>query len=154
MRRSIHIEAPVEKVFGFFLDTFRDPSEFADLAPGNPRYDEVKATKDGVGSYASWHARVYGLPMHGFDVVTDVVPGRHISQRSSNPMAGTWDYGFEPEGSGTKLTMEHRAASFWSVPPMRGLLDLAVDRMNEPVMERVKATIEDRGKPAAPSRKH
>ncbi len=136
MKGSIHIEAPVETVFGFFFDSFKDPAKLADLAPGDTQYDDVKVTKEGVGTYMSWHAKIAGLPMRGFDVVTDVVPNKHISQRSSNAMVGTWDYDFEPEGSGTKLTLEHHWGSFWGIPPLSNLMDLPLERMNASFMAR------------------
>ncbi len=145
MKRSIHIEAPVESVFEFFFESLKSPAKIADLTPGHAVYDEVKATKDGVGTYYDWHATIYGLPMRGFDVVTDVVPNKHITERSSNSVVGTWDYGFEPEGSGTKLTMEHQAESFWRLPPLSGLIDLAMQRANETFMARLKQTIESQG---------
>lgn len=150
MRQNVHIEAPVEKVFDFFFEAFKDPAKYPDLSLGRATYDDVKVTEGGVGSYGSWHARIYGLPMRGFDVITDVVPNKHITERSSNSMVGRWDFDFEPEGSGTKLTMEHHAESLWSMRPMRDLLDLAVERMNDTFMARLKDTIEAQGsQPAA-----
>lgn len=142
MKRSIHIEAPVETVF----DAFKDPAKFMDLGPGDTQVDEVKITKEGVGTYMSWHAKIGGLPvMRGFDVYTDVVPNKHITERSSNPLVGTWDYDLEPEGSGTKLTMEHHPGSFWRIPPLRNLVELVVERMNDSFMPRVKDALETQG---------
>ncbi len=143
MKQIFHIEVPVETAFDFFFDSFKDPAKLTHLTPFYARYDDVKATKDGVGTYMSWHAKLGGLPvMQGFDVVTDVVPNKHITERSSNAIVGTWDYDFEPEGSGTKVTMEHRAESFWRIPPLRNLVDMATERLNASFMARVKDTIE------------
>ena len=141
MKQSIHIEAPVETVFG----SFKDPARFWDLNPFDSQLDDVKVTKEGVGTYTSWHAKIYGLPVRGFSVVTDVVPNKHITDRSSNPLVGTWDYDFEPEGSGTKLTAEHHSESFWRIPPLRNLVDLATERANASFMARVKDAIETQG---------
>lgn len=138
MKQSIHVEAPVEKVF----EAFKDPAKFQELMPMRTQIDEVKATKEGVGTYASWHAKLAGLPIRGFDVLTNVVPNEHITERSSHPLVGTWDYYFEPEGSGTKLTMEHHPESIWRFPPLRNLMDLAVGRMNASFMPRVKDALE------------
>ena len=150
MKHSIHIEAPVETVFGFFFDYYKDRAKTQKLMDDMPlpgQVDDVKATKEGVGSYMSWHMKVAGLPvLQGFTVVTDMVPAKHITERSSHAMMGRWDYDFEPEGSGTKLTMEHRPESFWRIPPLRNLNDLVTDRMNKSFMARVKDTIETQGK--------
>ncbi len=141
MKRSIHIEAPVETVFG----SFKDPAKFVDLDPGGTQVDDVKVTKEGAGTYMSWHARIAGLPIRGFEVLTEVVPNKHITSRSSFGLVGTWDYDFEPEGSGTKLTLEHRLGSFWRIPPLRNLMDLVTERLNDSYMARVKDAIETQG---------
>lgn len=143
MRRSIHIEAPVESVFDTIMDTYRDPEKYRDLSPGGDiQYDDTKATKDGVGTYMSWHAKVAGLPMRGFDVVTDVTPPSHISERSSNAIVGRWDCEIEPEGSGTKLTFEHEPDSFWRLPLLHHVVDLATDRMSDRYLSNLKQRIE------------
>ena len=138
MRSSYHIEAPVETVFDFFMD----PRKSADLDPFSTEYREVKMTEDGTGTYFSWRAKMAGVPFEGFDVYTDVVRNKHITDKSSLAMAGTWDYTFEPEGTGTKVTMEHHARSFWGLPPLSTLMDVAMGRMTESLMERVKERIE------------
>ncbi len=140
MKRSIHIEAPVETVFG----SFKDPAKFAEFDPGGTQVDEVKITEEGAGTYMSWHAKIAGLPIRGFEVLTEVVPNKHITSRSSNPVVGTWDYDFEPEGSGTKLTLEHHLESFWRLPPLRNLMDVVTGRLNDTFMARVKDAIETR----------
>ncbi len=147
MKGSFHIDAPVKTVFDFFFDSFKDPAKLADLTPMSARYDDVKATKDGVGTYMSWRTEIAGLPvMRGFDVITNVVPNKHITERSSNVMVGTWDYNFEAEGSGTKVTLEHRSGSFWGIPPLRNLVDVVTGRLSASFMARVKDTIETQGK--------
>lgn len=142
-RRSIHIEAPVETVYDSFFDSIKDPEKWRDLMEFVGAADEVKVTKEGTGTYMSWHMKIAGLPVaRGFDVLTDVVPGKHITERSSNAMVGRWEYDFEPEGSGTKLTMEHHPQSFWRIPPLRTLMDLATERMTDSFMARLKHLIE------------
>ncbi len=145
MKRSIHIEAPVETVFGSFMD----PARFWDLMPIHTHLDDVKVTKEGVGTYTSWHGKFAGMPFRGFDVYTDVVPQRHITERSSNTMAGTWNYDFEREGSGTKLTMEHHPESFWRAPLLSNVMEMVTERMTDTVMARLKDAIETQGTKSA-----
>ncbi len=142
MKRSIHIEAPVQRVFDFVMDPAHHD---LDLEPFGSQVDDVKVTKEGVGTYYSWHGKIAGLPIRGFDVLTDVVPQRHITDRSSIPLAGTWDYDFEPEGSGTKLTMEHHPGLLWRIPPLRNLMDLFTGRVKDLYLARVKDAIETQG---------
>jgi Polyketide cyclase / dehydrase and lipid transport len=149
MKHSIHIEAPVERVFDFVFDYYKDRAKaqaIADLMGVRSRIDDVKATKEGVGSFASWHMQFVGLPVRGFTVVTDVDPPKHLTERVFSAMSGTWDSDFEPEGSGTKLTMELHPGSFWRIPPLHYLMDVATARMNDTVMRRLKDTIEAQGK--------
>jgi hypothetical protein len=138
MRGIYHIEAPVETVFDFFID----PRKSADLLPVSTQIREFKMTEQGTGTYTSYRNKIAGVPFEVFDVYTDVVPNKHITEKSSSSLVGTWDYSFEPEGTGTKLTMEHRSRSLWDLPPLRNLGDLVTARMNESFMRRVKDRIE------------
>jgi uncharacterized protein YndB with AHSA1/START domain len=137
MRTVLHIKAPVETVFEFF----KDPSKAEGLiAPMEIR--ELKMTEQGTGTYTNYHTKFGGIPFNAFSVYTDVVPNQHITEKSSSAMVGTWDYDFEPEGTGTRLTMEHHSRSFWNLPPLRNLGDVVATRMNEKYMRRVADRIE------------
>jgi hypothetical protein len=147
-KQSFYIEAPVETVFEYF----KDP----DLTRDATRYDlvEVKKTKDGVGTYSSWTWKVAGLRLEGFEVLTEVVPNKHITERSSVAQL-RWDYDFAPEGSGTRLTMTVDPHSLWRLPPFNRLFDLAFPRVSKAVMPRFIKVIEEGAKrepKAAPSR--
>jgi hypothetical protein len=136
---SYHIDAPVESVFGFF----KDPSNQVDSAPFSAmKVHDAKETKEGVGSFYSWSVKMLGIPVEGFEVFTDFVPNKHITEKSSSAMVGTWDYTFEPEGSGTKVTLEHRQRSFWALPPLRNLADYVTPRLTRSFIEAVKADLE------------
>ena len=137
MQGTYHIEAPVETVFDFFVD----PRKLADLLPP-AGIRELKVTEEGIGTYTGYRTKIAGVPFESFSVYTDVVPNKHISEKSSSAMVGTWDFNFEPEGTGTKVTMEHHSRSFWNMPPLRNLGDLVAARMNESFMRRVKDRIE------------
>ena len=137
MRSVHHIEAPVETVFEFFLD----PRKSSDLFEGT-EIRELKVTQEGTGTYTSYHSKLAGIPFDAFSVYTEVVPNKHITEKSSNALVGTWQYDFEPEGTGTKLTMEHHSRSVWALPGLSFLNDLAVARMNEPFVLKVKEHLE------------
>src|SRR5512139_1167702 len=105
-RQSFYIDAPVETVFEYF----KDPNLTRDAA----RYElgEVKLTKDGVGTFYTWGFKVAGLRYEGLEVLTDVVPDKHITERSSVALAGLWEYDFEPEGTGTRMIIMFHLRSF------------------------------------------
>ncbi len=137
MRNSYHIEAPVGEVFGFFIDPRKSQDLFPDM-----QIRELKTTEDGVGTYTSYHSKLFGVPFDAFSVYTEVVPNKHITEKSSSPAVGTWDYSFEPEGKGTRVTMEHHSRSLWNLPLVRNLGDVFTARMNESYMHRVKERLE------------
>lgn len=135
--RSVHIDAPVAKVFNFF----RDPRNWQEFAVPGLQYKNVIITRDGVGTTYEWVAKVAGVPIAGFNVFTEFVPDERITDRSSRAFEGTWTYTFEPEGSGTRLTYENCPASFWRIAPLRSLLDRATAKTHEPVMARMQGRL-------------
>ncbi len=137
-RDSMFIGAPVSKVFDFF----RDPSNFAEAVPGQIEFTDVVLTEDGVGTYYRWSTTVAGIRVKGSDVYTEFASDRRITDRSSNALEGTWTYTFEPEGTGTILTVESSSRGVWNVPPLRQLLDLAAAKTHRPRFERIKAMLE------------
>jgi hypothetical protein len=139
-RQSFYVDAPVGTVF----DYFKDPELSRDIALYD--LDEVKATKDGVGTFYTWSFKVAGVRFGGLEVLTDVVPDKHITERSSIALAGRWEYDFEPEGSGTRLTVTIHPRSFWQFPPLDTLVDLAFPRVSQAVMPRYIKAIEEAAK--------
>ncbi|HEX9042775.1 MAG TPA: SRPBCC family protein [Trebonia sp.] len=138
MKRSIHIEAPVEKVFAFVKDPRNVPEGFTE----HMEVRDVKLTDEGTGSYYSWVFHVAGLPVEGFDVYTEFIPNQRITDRSSFPMTRDFITTFEPEGSGMKLTVETGHGSFWRFPPFRQLADLGQTMMFDRFMPALKAQME------------
>lgn len=146
-KQSIHIEAPVEKVFDFCADPRKSWSTGPERMGGE--LVDVKMTEEGVGTYYSWVMKIAGLRIQGFDVYTEYVSNKRFTDRSSASFAGTWTYAFEPEGSGTRLTMQRHPASFWALRPVDRLTDrLFVASLSRQTLEKVKAQLE---KPTAPA---
>jgi uncharacterized protein YndB with AHSA1/START domain len=138
MKRSIHVEAPVEKVF----DIVKDPSYVPEGATMPFAITDVNLTDKGVGTYYRWASKTPVLRWEGFDVYTEFVPNQRITDRSSSSMAGDITISFEPEGSGTKVTMESHARSFWRFPPLRQLTDLVKGMTAERYLPAMKAEME------------
>ena len=138
MKQGIYMEAPIEIVFDHFLDPRKD----IDLMPIDTEILELKMTEEGTGTYTLYRGKVAGIPFEMFDVVTDLVPNRRITSRSSNATVGTWTYTFEPEGTGTRVTMEHQSGSLWRLPLLRSVADMVSSRANASYMPKAKARIE------------
>jgi len=138
-RHSIHVEAPVAKVFDFF----KDPNNWREVEPEQVAFKDVRLTQEGVGTHYTWAAKIVGIPVEGFDVFTEFVPNQRIIDTSSSSLEGTWTYLFEPEGSGTKLTVENRVRSFWRIPLFETLFDWLTAKTHDPRFARLKATLEE-----------
>jgi uncharacterized protein YndB with AHSA1/START domain len=138
MKRSIHIEAPVEKVFDFI----KDPRNMQGILATPFAPTDVKPTKEGVGSYYGWVTKTPVFRMEGFDVYTEFVPNQRITDRSSSGLAGDWTFSFEPEGSGTQVTMESHPRSFWRIPPLRQLVEGVQSMAAERYLSAAKAKME------------
>lgn len=110
-RRSTHIDAPVRTVF----DYVKDPHHFFEAFPEKDRAHtaiaEVMTTPEGVGSTFTMMGRIF-LVFHMEWVLTreEYVLDTRIVDRSNT--GGVFEYGFEPEGTGTLLTV----AFGWSSP--------------------------------------
>lgn len=138
MKQSIYIQAPVETVF----DHLMDPRNDIDLMPIDSEVIEFKPTEEGIGTYTRYRSKIAGIPFEMFDVVTDMVRNEHITSKSSNAGEGTWEYTFEPEGAGTRLTLEHQPRSFWRLPLLGNVMDMTTSRMTASFMPKLKARIE------------
>jgi ligand-binding SRPBCC domain-containing protein len=136
--QRLHVEAPVEKVFEFF----RDPANWNRLTDGEVVYKDVRRTPEGLGTSYTWSTRLAGVPIEGFNVFTEFVPDRRITDRCSRSFEGTWTYAFEPEGSGTRITLANQAGRPWTLPVLSRLMDWVTARTHEPVMARFKALME------------
>ena len=102
--RSTHIDAPVEKVF----DYVKDPHHFFEAFPERDRshtaLTDVNLTPEGVGSTFRMMGRVF-LLFHMEWVLTreEYVPDTRIVDRANT--GGVFEYDFEPDGTGTLLTV-------------------------------------------------
>ncbi len=138
MKRSIHIEAPVEKVF----DLLKDPRYVPEGMTMDFAVTDVKLTDEGAGTYYRWVTKTPVLRIEGFNVYAEFIPNQRIIDRCSWPFIGDMTISFEPEGSGMQLTMESDPRSFWRIPPLRQLTDLFKSMSNERLMSAIKADME------------
>ena len=98
--RTIHVDAPVEKVFdqvkdlGHFMAAMRALGE--DVTVVN-----VSTTPEGVGSKGEWKDRVLGIPITATLTCEECVTNERIVHRSST--GPVWTLTVEPDETGTTL---------------------------------------------------
>ena len=102
LQRSIHIDAPVEKVFDFV----KNPTNtFEAFFEGASTIAEKDIAPDaGQGSVWSWESHLLFLPFHGTLTRRDYVPNERIVDHSSTGV--TWTHTFEPHENVTTLSLE------------------------------------------------
>jgi uncharacterized membrane protein len=100
MQDSIHIDAPIEHVWAFALDT----SHWPDWQP-RMKSSDFSGPLDQVGTTYVQVGRILGYEMKFTNEVVEVVPQRLYHERTDMGPMDTY-LRFEPEGGGTLLTME------------------------------------------------
>jgi uncharacterized membrane protein len=129
---SIRIEAPVEHVWTFYLDT----SHWSDWMP-RAEYLDFSGPLDQVGTTYVGGMRIMGHEMKATYEVVEIVPQRLYHERSEMGPMDT-RVRFEPEGDETLVTME----SDYEMP--RHLPKFIQDLMSKHWMERqVRQMLED-----------
>jgi uncharacterized protein YndB with AHSA1/START domain len=133
---SIYIEAPVEKVF----DWYKDPRN-SQMLGTEPRLQltQVHVTEKGLGTFWVASMTLPGFRVEFFGVFTEFVPNKRIVERYSLPFEGTWTHTFDPEGSGTRVTLQRHPRSFWRLR----LFDKLVDLREGPASERYLAKLKE-----------
>ena len=138
LTNSIHIDAPVREVFAYV----RDPSNFNQLMP-DVTFSDVSLTPDGVGTTYRFETRVAGLPIRGRGEYTEFTPDRHIHDDTSVASEGAFDWTFEPEGEGVRVTITHSPGRYWGLPIIGRLLADNYEQMDRSVLARLKTRLED-----------
>ena len=96
---SLHIDAPIEHVWAFYLDT----SHWSDWMP-RAEYSDFSGPLDQVGTTYVGGMRIMGHEMKATYKVVEIVPQRLYHERSDMGPMDTF-IRFEPEGDGTLVTV-------------------------------------------------
>ena len=101
--RSVHIDAPVEKVF----DYMKDPHHFLEAFPEKDRSNmavtEVNLTPDGVGSTFSMVGRMFLVHLTWVFTREEYTANQRIVDHAN--LGGVWTSTFEPDATGTTLSL-------------------------------------------------
>jgi uncharacterized protein YndB with AHSA1/START domain len=130
-----HIEAPVEKVFAFFAD----PRSTEKIDP-NSVIDEVTVTSDGASYRGSW--KMAGVTAHWSGRITVAAPNERIVEEGAGHLMGTFVYSFAPEGTGTRVRVEHTPADIGRIPVVGSAIERVRPHLARRFMPRTKAYLE------------
>ena len=117
--RTFTINAPVEKVFSFAAE---DPTNLPKIYPSLIEVKNIKPSPAG-GYNFSWIYKMAGMRFEGATETIEYITNQRIVTKSTKGLESTFVYTYEPEDSGTKLTMEIE----YTVPiPLLGKLAEAI----------------------------
>jgi len=98
--QSTTINAPAEKVFTFLSD----PTNWMSAMPGDSEVTHLDMKPGGVGTSASWSAKMWGVHMSTTHEYREVIPNRRIVSKAS--VGPVLTFSLEPVSGGTELTVE------------------------------------------------
>ncbi|MGB5933129.1 MAG: SRPBCC family protein [Anaerolineae bacterium] len=137
VERSITINAPVEKVFGYWTQ----PTNLPEIWPSLLEVKEVQRLPNGGNRVQS----VYKMAGMRFEVTTEdteYVPNQRTVTKVEGGIEGTITWTFQPEDGGTKLTTETE----YTVPiPLLGkLAEAFIVKANEREVDLLLANLKAR----------
>jgi uncharacterized protein YndB with AHSA1/START domain len=137
VKLDILVEAPVEDVVAVFRDTERW-SEIKTLGGMQHEMSNFTGPLDQVGSTFDVKGHIAGIPYKRTNTVAQVEPNLILIRGSGND---DMYYRFEPEGSGTRVSIEYEMSSFDKALD-KVVLRGAMERGGQEFLEKMKAWAE------------
>lgn len=122
MEKSIHINAPLERVFAFMAE----PHNLLEIWPSLVEIKNVEPLPNGGFTY-SWTYKMAGLSFQGQAEWTEFVKDQRIVNRNLSGIPSTFVWIYEPEDHGTRLMV----ATEYTIP------GAALARLAEPVIQKL-----------------
>jgi uncharacterized protein YndB with AHSA1/START domain len=99
---SIDIAAPLQKAY----DYIAAPEKATSFIPGLNRISDVAPPTPEVGRTWSYEFNWFGIVVSGQSRCTQAEPPRVYQFRTVTGPPSTWTYRFEPQDSGTRVTLD------------------------------------------------
>ena len=137
IEKTIIIDAPVEKVFGYWAE----PTNRPEVWPSLVEVEDVQPLPNGGASYR-WVYKMAGVRLQGTSETIEYVANQRIVDKSMGGIESTLAWTFQPEGGGTKVT----AGIEYTVPvPVLGkLAERMIIKQNEREAEVILANLKAR----------
>lgn len=137
IKRSISINAPVEKVFAHI----EDPVNFPEVWPSMVEVKDVEELPTG-GRKFNWVYKMLGIHLEGTSETTEYVANQRIVTKGTGGVASTFVWEFLPEGEGTKLNVS--IEYIVPVPVLGKLAEGLIVKLNEREADTLMANLKDR----------
>ena len=124
IRKSITINAPVEKVFAFMLD----PMNNLKTMPSMQAVSDIQALANGGNSFR-WKYKMAGITFDGQSQDTAIIPNQFMEVASKGGINSTWKWMYKADGSATKLSLDLEYTV--PVPVLGKLAEALIVKTNE-----------------------
>jgi Activator of Hsp90 ATPase homolog 1-like protein len=136
---TIHIEAPVAKVFMFWAD----PGNWKQVARAEYTFEDIVVTPEGVGTtYREVEKVAPGVRWEYRGRFTGFVVNERIVEEYEGHLAGTFVYLFDAQGSGTQFTLQHLPAAIGKVPVVGSIMEGQMAHKCQRLLTDLKAIME------------
>ena len=122
--KTITINAPVEKVFGY-ID---EPTNLPEIWPSLVEIKDVQPLPNG-GHSDRWVYKMAGIRFEGTSEGTEHVANQRIVSKTKGGVESTQTWRFQPEAGGTKVTFEVEYTV--PIPVLGKLAEAVIVKMNE-----------------------
>jgi uncharacterized membrane protein len=96
---NITINAPVEKVYSFLLDTEKLP----DWLPLLMEVHDIQGK--GIGQKYKWTYKFIGIKFEGMNEIVELVPNKKAVTKSTAGIDSVWTYNLSQKGKDTKVDL-------------------------------------------------
>lgn len=137
LSRSIHIKAPVEKVYNFLIE----PNSLPEVWPSMVEVSNVHRDPGGLHKF-SWKYKMAGIIFDGKTEVVKVVPNQRVISESTGGISSKFDWTYHAEDNET--TLEVVVEYTIPIPVLGKFAEAIVVKLNEREADTLLANIKDR----------
>ena len=134
--KSILIDAPVEKVFGYF----GDPTNLPDVWPSLLEVRDVQRLPNGGNSFRYVY-KLAGMRFEGTSEDIEYIPNQRSVTENRGGITSTITMTFQPEDARTKLTFVEKGTI--PIPVLGKLAEAVILKMTEREIELMLANVKD-----------
>lgn len=137
LSRSIHIRAPVEKVYNFITE----PTNLPEVWPSMVEVSDVHREPNGMHKF-SWKYKMAGIIFDGKTDTVKVVPNQLVITQTTGGISSRFEWTYNVQDSETTLEVEVEYTI--PIPVLGKFAEAVVVRLNEREAETLLANIKDR----------
>jgi uncharacterized membrane protein len=124
MQKTVSIQAPLQKVFDYSADPNNLPKFWHSIS----NIHDVQDAGNGGKNFA-WSYKMAGINVEGASRTTEFIPNQRIVTQSTKGIESHFVWTYQPENSGTKVTVEVEYVV--PIPVLGKLAEAIIVKQNE-----------------------